>query len=349
MNRVTDPTFFRLIHDFLTIYLPSQRCSSPHTIRAYRTAINLFLQFVSRKGEISLANVTFEMLNYETVSAFLEELETTRNCGTTTRNQRLACLRSFVNYAAVMVPDTVVFQLELQKVPIKKVSTSLGVDYMSETAVHALLLQPDVTTEKGIRNRFLMVLLYDTGARIQEILDLRVNDIRLGTTPVAVLTGKGAKIRTTPLMQITVDHLRQYIPLFHKTTDSYSEDYLFYTVRCGLKQKLSDDAVRKFMHEYADSARAGCPEVPANVHPHLWRHSRAMHLYQHGMDLTLVAQWLGHANLETTLIYAYADTEQKRRAIERATTQHNPLNAVFESDTFRIDDEDMLKRLYGLK
>jgi len=111
---------------------------------------------------------------------------------------------------------------------------------------------------------------------------------------------------------------------------------------------MSDDNVLKFMKEYGIAARAKCLDVPENVHPHLWRHSRAMHLYQSGMDLTLVSQWLGHAHFNTTLIYAYADTEQKRIAIEEATSPMNPLREG-TSARFRVDDDETLKKLYGLR
>ena len=110
---------------------------------------------------------------------------------------------------------------------------------------------------------------------------------------------------------------------------------------------MSDDNVRKFLRRYGASARRNCPEVPENVHPHLWRHSRAMHLYQHGMALSLISQWLGHSNLETTLVYAYADTEQKRRAIEKSMGRD--VIAGVNLPKYSVSDEEVLKKLYGLK
>ena len=135
--------------------------------------------------------------------------------------------------------------------------------------------------------------------------------------------------------------------LFHPDGHMHSQQPLFYVEQCGAKHPMSDDNVRKFLRRYGTSARENCPEVPENVHPHLWRHSRAMHLYQHGMALSLISQWLGHSNLETTLVYAYADTEQKRRAIEKSMGRD--VIAGVDLPKYSVSDEEVLKKLYGLK
>ena len=179
------------------------------------------------------------------------------------------------------------------------------------------------------------------------MLDLRVCDIRLGNTPTAVLKGKGSKIRSVPLMPETINHFRNYMKLFHPDGQMHSQQPLFYVEQCGARHPMSDDNVRKFLRRYGASARRNCPEVPENVHPHLWRHSRAMHLYQHGMALSLISQWLGHSNLETTLVYAYADTEQKRRAIEKSMGRD--VIAGVNLPKYSVSDEEVLKKLYGLK
>ena len=148
-------------------------------------------------------------------------------------------------------------------------------------------------------------------------------------------------------MPKTVEHLRRYLALFHPGKSDYAHEYLFYTERRGIRAPMSDDNVRKLLRLYANSARRACPSIPTNLHPHHFRHSRAMHLYQHGMELALVSQWLGHANLETTLIYAHTDTEMKRRAIEKASSDICGVNA--RSAVPDVLDDDTLKRLYGLR
>lgn len=348
MNRVADEILFRLIHNFFVIYLPSQRGSSPNTIRAYRTSVEMLLDFIKRQNEIPLYKVSFRMLNEKTVSAFLDSLEMERGCGVGTRNHRLKCLRAFLKYAAMIEPTAIAHQAELFKVPVKKEANSLVVEYMSEAAIKTLLAEPDPTHKLGLRNRFFMILAYDTAARIQELVDLRIMDIRLGKTPTVVLTGKGAKMRIVPLMNPTVLHLKNYLNAFHYGVNLLSERPLFYTIRNGTCQPLSCDGIRKWMKKYGEAARKKCSDIPGNVHPHLFRHSRAMHLYQNGMDLTLVSQWLGHANLETTLIYAHADTEQKRAAIAKAMPENNVLQEQ-PSSRFDVSDDEVLKRLYGLR
>jgi len=150
-------------------------------------------------------------------------------------------------------------------------------------------------------------------------------------------------------MNKTVEHLKQYITLFHNGTSPSSGEHLFYTVIHGQRKPLSVDCIEKFIKRYGALARQYCIEVPVNTHPHLFRHSRAMRLYQHGMDLTLVSQWLGHANLETTLVYAHADTEHKSKAIAKATSKDDPLYGKLNPARFTVDDEETLKRLYGLR
>ena len=349
MSKLAKGTLFGYVHDFLKIYLPKQRRMSNNTIRAYQKALELLFDFVKNHNDVHLSDVTFDMLTTDTVAAFLESLETERGCGISTRNNRLAAIKAFIAYSAAMDITAVAVQTELDKIPKKKTTTVSGVAYMSETAVSIILEQPDTTTEKGFRDRFLMILMYDTGARIQEIIDIKLCDFRYGKTPTVTLHGKNDKIRTVPIMEKTSLHLRQYVSLFHSDKSNSSDAYLFYTVIHGTPKPFSDRRIRDIVKEYGNRARKKCFEVPDNVHPHLFRHSRAMHLYQHGMDLTLVSQWLGHSHLETTLIYAHADTEHKRRAIASATTPTDPMHGKLNPARFTISDEEILKRLYGLK
>jgi site-specific recombinase XerD len=349
MAGVIDTTLFSLVRDFFKVYLPDMRHSSPHTIRAYQTSLEMLFDFVKDRRKISLSEITFDMIDHNTLSAFLDWLENGRGCGIATRNHRLMCIGAFYAYAAKMEPTAVIYQAELAKVPRKKPDKPELIDYMSETAVKAILAQPDTSTPKGLRDRFLLMMFYDTAARIQEVLDIRLSDIRLGATPTVLLHGKGSKTRAVPLMEKTVGHFQNYIKVFHPGESAYSEQYLFYVARNGLKNRMCDDNARRLMFAYGEAAKKVCPDVPGNIHPHLWRHSRAMHLYQHGMDLTLISQWLGHARLDTTFIYAHADTEQKRRAIAEATPPDSPLKEKLNAARFTVDDDAVLKRLYGLR
>lgn len=346
MLKPKNPLLFKLIHSFLTEYLPNQRGCSRNTINSYRIALNIFVSFAARENEIPLSELTFDVLNRELTSKFMRHLEVVKHNEIRTCNHRLTCIRSFFQYVSMMEPTLTIFLSEIEKVPTKSIPKHT-VEHMSETAVSTILSMPDVTTEKGIRDQFLMVMLYDTGARIQEILSLKVEDIHLGNTPTILVTGKGNKRRSIPLMEQTIKQFSRYMNIFHPHSDS--KEYLFYIVQKDCRQKMSDDNVRKLLRKYGEEARQICLEVPINIYPHLWRHSRAMHLYQHGMDLTLISQWLGHAHLETTLIYAHADTEHKRQAIQKATPSDSPIHLNGGSERFCIDDETLLRKLYGLK
>lgn len=339
---------FSLIRDFLISYLPKERKCSPHTIRSYQKALELLLDYIKVKNNVTLNKVTFEMINRNSLSEFLDYLETERGCGVTTRNHRLHCIRAFYTYAAESNITVIAHLEEISKVDTAIVAEKL-VEHMSEAVVDIVISAPDTSTQKGLRDMFLMLFLFRTGARIQELLDVKLRDIRFGTSPCVTLYGKGSKARTVPLRSNTVEHLKSYINLFHQGESIYSEQFLFYVIRNQSKKRMTEDNARDLIHKYGVRARKICVEVPENVHPHLFRHSCAMSLYHSGVHLTLISQWLGHSKLETTLIYAHADTEIKRKAIENAIPEGTPLRAHTNAKRYKISDEDDLKRLCGLK
>lgn len=344
-----DISLFPLIHDYLKVYLPKQRNVSSNTILSYRKALEELLDYVKECEQIPLGNISFEHLTADTILSFLEYLELERGCSISTRNARFAAIRAFMDYAADHDVALVANLNKLKKVPFKKSDSTAMVDYMSMAAITTIIEQPDANTPKGLRDRLFIMLLYDTGARIQEILSLKLSDLQLGRLPKVTLFGKGRKSRVVPLMDKTAQHLKKYLSLFHENAAADNDAPLFYSVIHGNRQCLSSRRVRYMLQKYGEQARQVCPEVPQNVYPHLFRHSRAMHLYQEGMDLTLVSQWLGHSQLETTQIYAHADTEHKRKAIEAATPQDNPLYSKLNSARYTVTDEEMLKKLTGLK
>ncbi len=280
---------------------------------------------------------------------FLEYLEIEQDCSISTRNTRFAAIRAFMDYAADHGMTLVADLNKLKKIPFKKSDRVSGVDYMSMTAITAVIEQPDASTSKGLRDKFFMILLYDTGARVQEVLDIKLCDLQIERMPKVTLFGKGRKTRVVPLMEKTVQHLKKYLLVFHKDASLTADAPLFYSVTHGEKHSLTSRMAQYILQKYGEQARKTCQEVPKKVHPHLFRHSRAMHLYQEGMDLTLVSQWLGHSQLETTQIYAHADTEHKRKAIAAATPQDNPLYSKLNSARYTVTDEETLKKLTGLR
>lgn len=346
MNKQHVDILFKLLRDYLTIYLPKQRCLSENTIKSYRDTWNLLLDYVAETNKIHIWQITLETLNSHIISEFIEWLKNERNCSNNSINQRLAGIRAFFKYAAIQQPITAMHMSDIYSIPYKKIDKNKTVPFLTESALSAIFQQPNTEKRSGVRDLFLMVMMYDTAARIGELLNLKVCDLDHNSkTPVAYLTGKGGKRRIVPIMSKTVQHYLKYRKLYLK--DNEQEQFLFYTIRHGLQMKMSDDNVARFLKQYAKSARDICDEVPDSVNPHMFRHGRAMSLYRNGMPLALLSQFLGHKNPETTLIYAYADTEMKRLAIEKATGSTNPINTKI--DALWVNDDEMIKKLYGLK
>ena len=339
---------FQLIKEYLTIYLPKQKIASEHTIKSYRETLNLFITYISLQKDGTLAKVSLDDLTRENIENFLSWICEKRACGASTANQRLSAIRAFLKYASGKNILYVSCYTASRNIPLRKTEKKFIVMHFSESARDAMLLQPDPKKKNQHRDLFFLILLYDTGARDSEMLDMHPADIVTNCgAPYVVIRGKGKKIRTVPIMNETVQHFRSYCRRFG--IDTYDKSApLFYTMIHGEKCRMSDDNVARFIGKYADMARKSCAEVPKHVTPHMWRHSRAIHLYRKGVPLPLISEWLGHSNMETTLIYAYADTEMKRTAIEKATATNHPLYKQKETETTE-GDNDNLRRYCGLK
>jgi site-specific recombinase XerD len=342
-----DDNFFKRVRGFLTVFLPKNKCYSGHTVKAYRDTINLFRKFLLEEKAISFIDTNFNHIHHDVIYEFLAWLQNTRGCAATTKNHRLAILKSFFHYCAMEDPALMAVYLDIQTVRSQKVATN-RVEYMSETALKILLEQPNPHDRCGMRDRFLMILLYDTAARIQELLDLQLKDIHLNDqTPCIYLTGKGNKTRAVPLMAKTIAHLHVYLKIFHPDGCLKNDQYLFYTVIKGMKGKMSDDNVSCFLKRYAKSAHELCPEVPLRMHAHLFRHTRVMHLYQAGIPLSYIKDFLGHVSINTTDIYAAADISMMKTALEKI----NQGQAQQTSKAVPVwqDNEEMILKLCGLK
>ena len=340
--------FFKFIRDFLLNYLPKQKGASDNTIMSYKTSLNLFVTFMNDVKGIAPASLTFEAVSTEVIKEFLEWIENDRGCSAVTRNLRLAALRSFFEFAGYKDITHMDLYFLTQEIPLKKTEGKI-VEYLSEPALETLLKQPDLRKGKGLRDMFLMILMYDTAARCAEIIGMKICDLYLDTDkPKAYLHGKGNKTRVVPLMPKTVEHCKRYLQKYHPDTEirQDNDQPLFYTVSHRIKHRMSIDAVGAIYKKYGKSAAVQCKDMPANLHPHMMRHTRAMHLYRSGMPLELLSQYLGHADVETTLIYAYADTEMKREAIRKADVVRDGKEVPVE---IWADNEDMILKLSGLK
>jgi integrase/recombinase XerD len=331
---------WKYVRSYLTVYLPRIRGLSPRTVESYRESISMYCLFLKEDSRIDFSKLCFDHVTRDSVLKFVQSLRK-RGCGASTCNLRLSSLKSLLKYCADEDIGLYSVYQEVRRVPLMKV-TRMPVQYMSGNAVKALLVQPDPKTTKGMRNRMIMILLYDAGLRVQELVDLKVSDLQLqAKNPFILVTGKGSKTRSVPLMDRTVTHLREYLKRFHGRSDDGTGEPLLYSTRLGAPHKLSTDAIGVMLKNCAKSARKTCSEVPECVHPHLFRHTRAMDLYRAGMPLSYVAEFLGHVNVNTTDIYASADVEMLREAIKKADPE-------LAEETPLWKDEESLKRLCGL-
>ncbi len=334
--------FWMHLREYFTVYLPKQRNVSPNTIISSRQTWNLLLKYLIDEKGIPLNEISMETLDADTVMAFLDKMETDRAWKASTRNQRLSMIRSFFTYSACMEPSSYIYSAGLEAIPLKKdVNKSFVLDYMTEDAIKAILKVPDTKKKNGIRDQFFLSLMYDSAARDCEMLGMKLSDFTEESSSV-YLMGKGAKPRLVPISAETVQYFRFYKEKFHK--NSTPSVPMFYTVHNDKKTPMSDDNVARFLKKYADIARVICDDIPARVHPHQFRKSRAMHLYQGGMPLSILAEFLGHEDPETTLIYARADTEMKRKALEKSEKAHTVLSGTTIIPVWENND-DIIERL----
>jgi site-specific recombinase XerD len=261
----------------------------------------MLLGYVADQHHAGVEKVTFTMIDRATVTGFLDHMQATKSWTPSTYNQRLACIRSFFAYAAAAEPTLAIYLADLAAIPRLKAAAAAPVKYMTTDAVTALLAVPDPSTRTGLRDQFFMILMYDLAARDGEMLALNLADIDTRRL-TADLLGKGSKPRRLPITSDTAQHFDRYAAVFHPSPEPATP--MFYTVRSHRRTRMSADNVARLIRQHAATARAICPDVPARGHPHMIRHSRAMHLYQAGMSLALLSEWLGHADVSTTEIYA---------------------------------------------
>lgn len=308
--------FAHHLTDFLGRYVSATRNLSPNTIKSYRDTFMLLLGFYRDYRGVRLEQLTLDALNTERVTEFLEHLQAERGCSISTRNQRMAAIHAFVRYLQVECPERILQCQQILAVPRKR-STQSEVSYLTREEIAAVLAQPDLETSSGRRDAVMLSLLYDTGARVQEIIDLRVRDLRLDTTPAQVrVTGKGRKVRTVPLLTQTTRLVAEYLQEHDlRRTDASSHPVFFNRSR----QQLSRSGVRYILDKYVVRALKANLCLHERVTPHMLRHSKAMHLYQAGNPLSVISRLFGHVSVTTTEIYARADMAMKEQALAKLT------------------------------
>ena len=308
------PTNFSVhVTSFLTQYLGGQRNVSPNTIKAYRDMFTLLLRFCRDVRGIPPERLRLEQIDVSLVEAFLDYLERERGSSSRTRDQRLAAVHAFFRYVQAEEPAHMHQCQKILAIPLRRHTRPI-IGYLSKDELAEILAQPDLRTPEGRRDAVLLSVLYDTGARVQELVDLSVGDVRLDPPAQLRLLGKGRKMRAVPLMENTAQLLRDYIQEHHLDPSEQFDKPLFHNAR---HERLTRSGVRYILHKYVVLARNTRPSLDRAVSPHTLRHTKGMHLLQSGVSLDMIRDFLGHVDANTTQIYARANLEMKRKALEK--------------------------------
>lgn len=299
------------IRRFLLEYVVGERNLAYNTQRSYRDTLRLLLPFVARSARRRIDQLRIEDLSAVRIRQFLQELEEKRACGAATRNQRLAAIRSFSRFIALHSPACLLWHSEIKNIASKKVATPL-VTYLEKSEIDAMLAASKTAKSQRGRDHALLLFMYNTGARADEVAHVRISDIDLGSTPSrdrssVLIHGKGNKTRRCPLWASTVNSLRQLM-------GERSSTELIFMNRCG--QPLTRFGIRSLVKRYAAKAATVLPSIAKKrVSPHTLRHTTATHLLRAGVDINTIRAWLGHVSLSTTNIYAEIDLTMKAKAL----------------------------------
>lgn len=344
--KAKDPRLVSFMGEFMRTYLPGVRNRDKDTIDSYRYSINLFVTYLESEQKVTVLTMQSSDFSQKNIVKFMAWLKSERNNVAPTINHRLSDLRGFCKYLykknAISLDDYEAIR-EISDVYDERV---INFTWLSVNDVYLVLKSTDSNRE-AIRDRFLLSLLYESGARINEVLSLKLLDVRATSNGEADVHfyGKGKKHRITPLSKEIWNQFEGYCEKYHP--DKTQENLVFYSFRNGQRNKMSSDNVSRILAGCEAEVRKSNPDL-VHLHSHLLRRTRAMHLYQAGVPLPTISEWLGHSNIETTRFYAKVTEEMKREALHKLSDSDS---SVFKDDmAFKYaNDEDAIKRLCGLK
>ena len=336
------PDFYTFARGYLHSYLPTVARRSPKTIEAYRISLECFLDYLAEQHNIERGQVNFEHFDRDHLKGWLAWMINQRHYAPRTVALRLSTVKAFLAYASAD-DITVVALSQAAKALRSPAIAKKPIEYLTEPQTRAVLAAHTCGTAKSRRNRMLLILLYDTAARVGEISSLRLQDLCLDAPGHVRLTGKGDKTRVVPLTDRTIEHLRVYLTEFHPNlTHLPAARPVFYSPHYGLPTMLSSDTISAVLNSAGATARISCPSVPVSIHCHMLRKTKAMDLYQQGIPLPIIMRLLGHENVSTTAaFYAFATVDMMRAAVNAATPAINP-------PAQRLT-EDKLQALYSLR
>ncbi len=331
--------FFSKVQDFLDIYLEKQCSRSSHTIKTYRDSLTVFRRYVFERG-LSIKKFRFDDCSRDFVLGFLEHLREKGN-EKSTCNQRLAAIKAYLWYVADGDVSRQTIALAISHVPFLRESDKKR-EVLSEDCLKAILVAP-ADNRIGIRDKTMLIVLYDSAVRLSELLNLKISDVNLNSaTPYLRIRGKGDKERIVSITDKTVKHLNRYIALYHEEAAAKT-NFLFYTVIRGRADAMSPGNVERIINKYASAVRKDHPDLPQKVHPHMFRRTRATNLYRSDIELELVSRILGHASTQTTRIYALPSLEMMKNAMDKSSAAPEPEEPLWP------EDETELAKLFGLR
>lgn len=309
--------FTKALTAYFSTYLPLTCGVSPNTCNSYRDAFKLLLLYFQEEKGVPANSIELRMLNRNLVSDFLDWLEAQRKVSVTTRNQRLAAMKAFAHYVQYRNPEYLENCTDIITMRPKKHEKPV-IPFLTEDELKALLAQPDPSTRHGLRDLTLLSLLYDSGARVQEITDLQLKDIRLTNPAMVTLTGKGRKARQVPLMKETCTLLDTYIRNFDLNSEPLTAP-LFFNKK---GEALSRYGITYILKKYV--SKAELDGSARKISPHGLRHTKAMHLLRAGVNMIYIRDFLGHVDISTTEVYARIDAEMKRKVFEEKVPNFTP-------------------------
>jgi integrase/recombinase XerD len=336
------PDFYAFAREYLHTFLPTVARRSPKTIEAYRISLERFLDYLRQQHQIEPGHVRFDHFDRDYLNGWLAWMIDQRHYADTTVALRLSTVKAFLSYCAA--EDLTLISLSQTAKALRSPAVARRpIEYLTEQQTRAVLAAFTGRTAKSRRNRMLLILLYDTAARVGEITSLRLQDLCLDPPGHVRLTGKGDKTRIVPLTGTTIEHLRVYLAEFHPNlTHLPAARPVFSSPHHGIPTPLSSDTVAAVLKSAAATARQSCPSVPESIHCHMLRKTKAMDLYQQGIPLPISMRLLGLENVSTTpAYYAFATVDMMREAVNAATPAINP-------PAQRLT-EDKLQALYSLR
>ena len=294
------------VRRFLVEHIIIEKNLSPNTQKSYRDTLSLLLPFVAKKEKTSVDQIKIEHLSTETIREFFTFLQEKRDCSPATCNQRLACIHGLAQFISWKSPENILWAGQIRAIPFKNTSKAV-VPYLEKSEVDALLAAPDLDSKQGLRDRVLLLFMYNTGARASEVAGLTIEDLDLKHSLSVKIMGKGRKIRYCPLWKQTIEALTNI------TVGRPSTDPVFLN---RVRKPITRFGIHTLVETSYGKAKMKCPSLERKrVSPHTLRHTTAVHLLRSGVDINTIRAWLGHVSIDTTNIYAEVDLEMKSKAL----------------------------------